>query len=99
MAFIRFVVLVVVIALLIKYFLRVIQRARSQQTVSGNRNPYAVLGISPNASDDEIKEAYRRELAKYHPDKVSHLGDDIQKVARDRTIEIINAYEALNKSR
>lgn len=62
-------------------------------------DPYAVLGVSRGASETEIKEAYRRELMKYHPDKVDHLGADLQALARKRTTEIIEAYESLTGGR
>lgn len=58
-------------------------------------NPYTVLGITPGASSEEIKAAYRRLAAKYHPDKVQHLGDEFQKIAEARFKEIQRAYAEL----
>ena len=51
------------------------------------------LGISPTAGETEIKAAYRRLLAKYHPDKVAHLGEEFRILASARTQYIIEAYE------
>ncbi len=54
-----------------------------------------VLGVSEAAGEEEIKAAYRSQLAKYHPDKVTHLGDEFYDLASSRTKDIIQAYEYL----
>jgi uncharacterized membrane protein YkvA (DUF1232 family) len=59
------------------------------------RDPYQVLGIDRNASQDDMKQAYKRLAGKYHPDKVSHLGLEFQALAEKRFKEIQEAYEAL----
>jgi DnaJ-domain-containing protein 1 len=59
------------------------------------RDPYHVLGIGKNASQEEIKQAYKRLAGKYHPDKVSHLGVEFQALAEKRFKEIQEAYDAL----
>ncbi len=58
-------------------------------------DPHAVLEVDPNASDDEVKAAYRRLVAQYHPDKVQHLGKDLQALAEARFKDIQRAYEEL----
>ena len=71
---------------------------RSGETASARRDPtdpYSVLGLSPGATLEEIKSAYRRLATQYHPDKVQHLGKDIQEVAEVRFREIQQAYDAL----
>lgn len=59
------------------------------------KTPYEVLGVSPDASRQEIHEAYRKLAQQYHPDKVSHLGPEIQETAKRKFIEIQDAYEQL----
>ena len=60
------------------------------------KDPYTVLGVDQNASQEEIKKAYRQLVNKYHPDKVAHLGDEFQKLADKRFKEIQQAYQILN---
>ena len=60
---------------------------------------YSVLGISPSASDDEVKSAYRRMAMKNHPDKVATLGPDVQKAASEKFRKIQQAYETIKKQR
>jgi DnaJ-domain-containing protein 1 len=52
-----------------------------------------VLRVSESAGEEEIRTGYRTQLAKYHPDKVTHLGDEFYDLASRRTKEIIEAYE------
>ena len=60
---------------------------------------YRVLGVSPNASDDEVKKAYRRLALEHHPDKVAALGDDIRKAAEKKFQEINAAKDKIWKAR
>jgi len=60
-------------------------------------NPFKILGVEAGASPDEIKAAYRRAVAKYHPDKVTHLGKEFQEMAHRKLVAIQRAYEALRK--
>ena len=59
------------------------------------KDPYAVLEVDKHASPEEIKRAYRRLASKYHPDKVSHMGDDFRELAEKRFKEIQSAYQEL----
>lgn len=60
---------------------------------------YAVLEISPSATDDEVKAAYRRMAMKNHPDKIASLGPDVQKAAEEKFRKIQEAYETIKKQR
>ena len=60
---------------------------------------YTILGISPSATDDEIKAAYRRMAMKVHPDKVAALDPEVQKAAEARFRKIHEAYETIRKQR
>jgi DnaJ like chaperone protein len=60
---------------------------------------YKILEISPSASNEEVKKAYRRMAMKYHPDKVSHLGEDYKKTANEKFRKVNEAYEKIKKER
>jgi DnaJ like chaperone protein len=60
---------------------------------------YKILEIERTASDDEVKKAYRRMAMKYHPDKVSHLGEDYRKSADEKFKKVNEAYEKIKKER
>ena len=64
-----------------------------------NDSNYRILEISPDATDEEVKKAYRKMAVKYHPDKVATLGEDIQKAAEEKFKAVSQAYEAICRER
>ncbi len=60
-----------------------------------DEDPLAVLGLEPGASEDEIKSAYRKAMAEYHPDKVEHLGPELRALADKKAKAIQKAFAAL----
>jgi curved DNA-binding protein CbpA len=57
---------------------------------------YALLEIAPTSSADEVKRAFRSQIARYHPDKVQHLGKEFQAMAAERAAELTEAYRILS---
>ena len=57
---------------------------------------YEMLEVAPTASPDEIRQAFRREITKYHPDKVQHLGREFQEIAAVRAADLTQAYKVLS---
>ncbi|MGN0032906.1 MAG: TerB family tellurite resistance protein [Candidatus Limimorpha sp.] len=60
---------------------------------------YSILGITPSATDEEVKKAYREMAKKNHPDKVAYLGEDVRKAAEKKFQEINDAYDKIKKQR
>jgi len=60
---------------------------------------YKILEVSADASDDEVKKAYRKAAMKYHPDKVSHLGEDVRKKAEEQFAKVNQAYDKIKAAR
>jgi DnaJ like chaperone protein len=60
---------------------------------------YDVLEIVPSATDEEVKKSYRKMALKYHPDKVSYLGEEIQQAANEKFKKVNEAYQLISKER
>ena len=60
---------------------------------------YKVLGVTPQATDEELKKAYRKLALEHHPDRVAKLGDDVRRAAEKKFQEINAAKERIWKAR
>jgi DnaJ like chaperone protein len=60
---------------------------------------YKVLEVSPDATDQEVRAAYRQLALKHHPDRVATLGEDVKKAAEEKFQQINNAKEKIYKAR
>lgn len=92
-------ILLAILAAVVLHLLRSLLGKKGLKAKTGTSrsgfDAHAILGVPVAASASEIKEAYHKALAGYHPDKVSHLGREIQEVAKQKTLDIIKAYEQL----
>ena len=61
------------------------------------KDPYTILGVSRDATDEEIKKAYRALARKYHPD--NYAGSDLADVAEEKMKEVNEAYDLITKMR
>jgi DnaJ like chaperone protein len=60
---------------------------------------YKILETTPDANEEELKKAYRKMATKYHPDKVTHLGEEFQKAANEKFQQVNAAWEQVKKER
>jgi DnaJ like chaperone protein len=78
-------------------------RFNDQFQHSGNelKVAYGVLGVTENATDAELKKAYRRLMSQHHPDKLVAKGlpEEMMRIAKEKTQEIQTAYDKVKKSR
>ena len=64
--------------------------------MASNKTHYENLELPPTATAEEIKRSFRSLIARYHPDKVQHLGKEFQDMAADRAAELTEAYRILS---
>ncbi|MDH4028894.1 MAG: DnaJ domain-containing protein [Nitrospirota bacterium] len=60
---------------------------------------YSLLGIGPDASEDEISRAYKEKMSRSHPDKVAHMREELQQKAKELTLELNEAYNLIKQYR
>jgi uncharacterized membrane protein YkvA (DUF1232 family) len=56
------------------------------------RDPYRLLGVEKGASEEQVRKAYRDLLARYHPDRLHHLGEEFRLIAARKTVALNRAY-------
>ena len=66
---------------------------------SNRDTPYRVLGVTEDASDAEVEQAYRRMISQYHPDKLVGVADELRRLAEDKASEINGAYDRIQTLR
>jgi DnaJ-domain-containing protein 1 len=106
----RFVIIIIYILIAyfsLRYVIRTFRQGkrRKNETDSCRNCAYAdteeeyrqILGVTAGDSPETIKQKYKELLAKYHPDKVQHLGIEFQEIAEKKTREIMEAYEFFRK--
>lgn len=76
-------------------------RRTARPAIMSLADAYAILGVRPTASDDDVKKAYRRLMNQHHPDKLVSKGlpEEMMKVATTKTQEIKSAYERVKAGR
>ncbi|MCB0477482.1 MAG: TerB family tellurite resistance protein [Crocinitomicaceae bacterium] len=60
---------------------------------------YKILEIDQDATDAEVKKAYRKMAVKYHPDKIAQMGEEFQKGAKEKFQKVQEAYDIIKKER
>ena len=63
------------------------------------KDPYQILEVDSQSSDDDVEAAYRRQIAQYHPDKVAGAAKEIRELAEKRAADINAAYDQIQKIR
>ena len=98
-------IIVIAVCLALGYKFASSMMSKSDAPAAENRRPeppnlfqrqppwYDVLGVSPDATHEQIVSAYRARMSEYHPDKVASLGPDIRALAEQKAREINVAYE------
>lgn len=76
-------------------------QGRTTENAASLADAYAALSLTPKASDEEVKKAYRRLLSQHHPDKLVAKGlpEEMMKMAAERTHQIRSAFERIRAAR
>ncbi len=74
-------------------------QSRRPRYSSSLSQAYKVLELNESATDSEVKKAYRKLVVIYHPDKITHMGEQFQKSAKEKFQKIQDAYEQIKSAR
>jgi DnaJ like chaperone protein len=82
-----------------QYFYQYKTHSPNARPASSLAEAYRVLGVSPDASQTEVKQAYRRLMSQHHPDKLAAKGlsEDRMRLAKEKTQQISKAYDTIQK--
>lgn len=61
------------------------------------KEAYGLLGVNPDASWEEVQKAYKEKITKSHPDKVAHLGEELQNKAKELTLKLNQAIDIIRR--
>ena len=92
---IRWLVLLLAVMVALRAVRRLVGAAQARPAPAVAWDPHAVLGVGRDATRQEITRRYHEELKRYHPDRVAGLGDELQRLAHQKTIELRRAYDEL----
>ncbi len=70
---------------------------RTAPPESDARSPHEVLGVSTDATPEQIRAAYQKQIRQYHPDRVADMGPELRDLAEQHTKELNAAYDALQR--
>lgn len=72
---------------------------KSMYIIEGSNADYEILGITKDATNDEVKSAYKKMAMKHHPDKVAGMGEEVTRKATEKFQAINEAYNRIKKER
>ena len=75
------------------------QQSRKKAGEKSDAEYLAILGLPQGATNEQLREAYKKMISQYHPDRVANLGKELQELATKKTKDINEAYQTLKKRR
>lgn len=75
------------------------RRATPVPVVPDEPSPFAILGVTEGASDEQVRDAWREQMKLNHPDRVAHLSPALQKFALAQTMEVQKAFDTITRMR
>lgn len=73
------------------------KKKKRKKVRSPSDAPHEVLGVEPEATQAEVRQAYQELMRKYHPDRVANAADELRALAEKRSKQINAAYEVMMK--